>query len=142
MPEPPFDAGEVAESAGRDAWRNDRREEPLPTDLTATSSHDRRWTLRFYEAASGVPRRLRASGELDIATAPGLEVAVRRYAVAGSDLVLDIRDVSFIDSVGLRAILVSHQHCERNTCSLALEASLPVRQRFDVYGVFERLVFV
>ena len=47
-------------------------------------------------------------GELDIATAPELERELTAVVAApGGDIVLDLRSVTFIDSSGLRAVLVA-----------------------------------
>jgi anti-anti-sigma factor len=46
------------------------------------------------------------AGELDIATAPALEQKVRELPSAGvAQLMLDLRQLSFIDSTGLRVVL-------------------------------------
>ena len=59
-----------------------------------------RWRLQGREAAS-----VRVSGEVDIATAPQLDETLRA-ALAHARLVLvDLREMSFMDSTGLRVIL-------------------------------------
>jgi anti-sigma B factor antagonist len=50
--------------------------------------------------------RVRPIGELDIATVPEVDRHLRGISEAGDDhVVLDLRDVSFMDSSGLRLIL-------------------------------------
>jgi anti-anti-sigma factor len=49
--------------------------------------------------------RIAFSGELDIATAPLAEEQFREASHDGSLVVLDLRDLAFIDSTGLRSIL-------------------------------------
>jgi len=52
--------------------------------------------------------RIELAGELDIATGPDLEQALAtQLAQAVTDIVLDLRGVTFIDSSGLRAVLVA-----------------------------------
>lgn len=51
---------------------------------------------------------LRVRGELDIASAPRLEQELRASAGAGT-VVLDLREVTFLDSSGLRAVLMGSQ---------------------------------
>ena len=46
--------------------------------------------------------RLTLRGELDLATAARLEQAL---AAAGDDVVLDLRDLTFMDSTGVRVLL-------------------------------------
>jgi anti-anti-sigma factor len=47
---------------------------------------------------------LRAAGELDIATAPQLELTLREAVLRSRIVVLDLRDLSFIDTCGVRVI--------------------------------------
>ena len=52
--------------------------------------------------------RVAVTGELDIATAPQLERALETQLAAGAgEIVLDLRGVTFIDSSGLRVVLVA-----------------------------------
>ena len=52
--------------------------------------------------------RIELAGELDLATGPDLEQALEaQLAQAVTDLVLDLRGVTFIDSSGLRVVLVA-----------------------------------
>jgi anti-anti-sigma factor len=44
------------------------------------------------------------TGELDMATAPELEEAIER-AQGGSAIVVDLRELTFIDSTGIRALV-------------------------------------
>jgi anti-anti-sigma factor len=47
---------------------------------------------------------LSLTGELDMATAPELEEAIER-AQGGSQIVVDLRELTFIDSTGIRALI-------------------------------------
>ena len=52
--------------------------------------------------------RIELTGELDIATGPDLEQALETpLGQPGGDIVLDLRGVTFIDSSGLRVLLVA-----------------------------------
>ena len=59
-------------------------------------------------------------GELDMATAPELEQAVMPRLDQGSWIVLDLRELDFIDSSGLRVVVGAHrsaeEHGARFTC--------------------------
>ena len=52
--------------------------------------------------------RIRVRGELDIATAPRLERELLACVRAGA-VVVDLREVTFLDSSGLRAVLIGSQ---------------------------------
>ena len=53
------------------------------------------------------------TGELDLATAPALEEALARSFDSGSArVVLDLRELEFIDSSGLRTLLTARRQSE------------------------------
>jgi anti-sigma B factor antagonist len=47
-------------------------------------------------------------GELDLATAPDLERVVYEHLDAQRDVVVDLRELDFMDSTGLRVLVASH----------------------------------
>jgi anti-anti-sigma factor len=47
-------------------------------------------------------------GELDLATAPNLEEVVAERLDAGQEVVLDLRELDFMDSSGLRVLVFAH----------------------------------
>jgi anti-anti-sigma factor len=54
--------------------------------------------------------RVALAGELDIVNAPGLEERLAAIEADGADtLILDLRDVEFIDSTGLRALIAANE---------------------------------
>lgn len=57
----------------------------------------------------GGSRQLSLSGELDLATAPPLALALNRACACGSSVVLDLSGCSFLDSSGL-ALIVGAWH--------------------------------
>ena len=55
-----------------------------------------------------------ARGEIDIATAPGLQAAVEDVVRRGSpDVLVDLREVSFIDIVGVHALDAANRFAAR-----------------------------
>src|SRR5215208_8109152 len=77
---------------------------------------------------------VRASGELDLATAPMLEECLlHAFEGEASPIILDLTAVSFIDSMGLRSLL----RAARNSDSrLRIECeSAPVRRMIEVTGL-------
>ena len=54
---------------------------------------------------------LRVEGEVDLMTAPSLANAIAEAEAAGvdSDLTLDLREVTFMDSTGLRVLLEARE---------------------------------
>jgi anti-sigma B factor antagonist len=51
-------------------------------------------------------------GELDLATAPDLEAALQERLDAGQDVVVDLRELDFMDSTGLRVLVAAHARVE------------------------------
>jgi anti-sigma B factor antagonist len=51
---------------------------------------------------------VRPRGELDLATAPGLEQLVMGRLAEGGRVVLDLRELSFMDSNGVRVLVAAH----------------------------------
>jgi anti-anti-sigma factor len=47
-------------------------------------------------------------GELDLATAPAFEEVVNEHLTAGGDVVVDLRELTFMDSTGLRVLVHAH----------------------------------
>ena len=47
-------------------------------------------------------------GELDLATAPDLEAVVGDRMDAGQEVVVDLRELEFMDSSGLRVLVAAH----------------------------------
>jgi anti-sigma B factor antagonist len=86
---------------------------------------------------------LALAGELDAATVPVLEATLEQLCADGArEIVLDLHELSFIDSSGLRLILSGKQLCERHGCDFALTRPRPAAQHlFELTGLVGRLSF-
>lgn len=87
--------------------------------------------------------RLRLVGEFDLATAARVEAEAERLIAAGSGtLVLDLTGLSFIDSSGLRVIVVLQQRSAEEGWQLELvPPGEPVMKVFRISGLEDRLHF-
>ena len=75
-------------------------------------------------------------GELDLVTAPGLEDKVAALCLEGArELVLDMRQVVFMDSSGLRTVLASMDMCRAHGCELMVVPGSAARRLFEITGV-------
>jgi anti-sigma B factor antagonist len=83
-------------------------------------------------------------GELDMATVPVVDTHLGEQQPAGvKHLTLDLRDVSFLDSTGLRMILDWDAMSRADGFAFSLVAGPPTVQRiFEITGTNERLTFV
>ncbi len=79
-------------------------------------------------------------GELDLATAPQLGAALRRFVRPGRTVRVDLSGLVFMDSTGMRSILEANRDAQRDSWTLQLgRAPEPVQRVFSMSGV-ERLL--
>jgi anti-anti-sigma factor len=79
-------------------------------------------------------------GELDLVTAPELEDTVAALCLEGvRELTLDMRQVVFMDSSGLRTVLASMDMCRLHGCELMLVPGAACRRLFEITGVIADL---
>jgi anti-anti-sigma factor len=65
--------------------------------------------------------RLVLSGEMDLQGTPALESAITRLCTAGAlEIEIDLRDVWFIDSSGIQAILRARERCAEHNSKFFL----------------------
>ena len=64
-------------------------------------------------------------GELDLATAPDLDAALTELQEAGQDVAVDLRELAFMDSTGLRAIVAAHARAEDTEQSFVIVRPRP-----------------
>jgi anti-sigma B factor antagonist len=88
--------------------------------------------------------RVRTIGELDIATANSLDEELRRvWYCDASPILLDLGELDFLDSVGVRSLLGAAKHSRENGDRLRIRiASAPIRRVIDVVGVERSLRLV
>jgi anti-anti-sigma factor len=79
-------------------------------------------------------------GELDLVTAPELEDKVAALCLQGAgELVLDMRQIVFMDSSGLRTVLASMDMCRLHGVELMLVPGVACRRLFEITGVIDDL---
>jgi anti-anti-sigma factor len=77
-------------------------------DIRVAQADDRRYRLCLI-------------GTLDLETAGDLDEALKRVCREGArEVTLDLRELTFLDSSGSRAILVGRDFCERHGCEYFL----------------------
>jgi anti-sigma B factor antagonist len=84
---------------------------------------------------------LRASGEVDLATADVLEARISHHLDrAGARVVVDLRAVSFIDSSGIRALIAADQRARELRASLSfIIGGGQTRRVLELTGLVDRL---
>ena len=86
---------------------------------------------------------VRFAGELDLATVAAAEAAVARARrETPGPLHLDLADVTFLDSSGLRLVVRIEAACRADGCALAIvPGPRGVQRVFELAGVAEMLPF-
>ena len=80
-------------------------------------------------------------GELDLASAPLLQAELDSSQIASASmLVLDLEELTFIDSTGLRVLLTAYEHSRERGQEFAVTQGSPQVQRLlSITGVGEHL---
>jgi anti-anti-sigma factor len=98
--------------------------------------------VRITEERYGTTSYLRIAGEIDMATVPQLETAVGRARSHSQAVVIDLSEVTFIDSTGVSFILRMDAESRADGFSLLLVPGPPAVQRvFELVGIADRLPF-
>jgi anti-sigma B factor antagonist len=100
---------------------------PVPAAGAPTTTG--RGSLRTAVATRAGEIVVTVAGDLDLLAADAFEREVRRVAAAGGRLLIDLRAVEFLDSGGLRALLMLRNDAKRNRRELALVPGPAVVQR-------------
>jgi anti-anti-sigma factor len=86
---------------------------------------------------------LTLEGELDLSSAPALSRELDALEAAHTNRILiDLTDLTFMDSSGLTMVIKANQSAKRNGHHLSFRNASPqVRQLFELTGVLEELTF-
>jgi anti-anti-sigma factor len=86
---------------------------------------------------------VRITGELDIATAPQLDQALREAGLLARRVVLDLRELTFMDCVGMHVILDASIHAGQGGGQLVVvRGPSPVDRLFTLTGTSDALEIV
>ena len=97
--------------------------------------------LQIRAAGQGGTHTLSLEGELDLVSAGLLETRIAELCTDGaSRIILEMSELDFMDSTGLRALLISEELCGVNSCRLLLGALSPqVARLLELSGLEGRL---
>jgi anti-anti-sigma factor len=95
-----------------------------------------RFQMSEAEDPDGV-QRLILTGELDLAVADRVQARLTRLRRAGASVRLDLSRLSFIDSSGVRALILARATARRNNWRFEIdpEVSPKVRQPLELLGL-------
>jgi anti-sigma B factor antagonist len=111
--------------------------------VSAGDAMDGAAQLGLRDDADGPRHVLVLRGELDMASSPALEEAVRQICTDSAEtLTVDLSGLTFMDSTGLRVVLLAKELCERHGCELlVIPGPAQIQRLFEVTGILERLPF-
>jgi anti-sigma B factor antagonist len=100
--------------------------------------------LQIVEAVlDGGWTSLAVEGEIDLATVEELQSAIARVADGESGLIVDLRNASFMDSTGLKALVVANRDFQAAGKSFALAVKPgPIWRLVDLSGVASTMTVV
>lgn len=84
---------------------------------------------------------MRVVGEIDLATADAVEKPLLDLFDTGfAHVVVDLRDVSFMDSSGIRVLITAHQHAESLGARLStVVGASRIRRTLELSGAIDYL---
>jgi len=89
---------------------------------------------------AGLPAVVRVTGEVDAATAPQVQEALVSAAGFGCGVDVDLSGVEFIDSTGLRALIIGRQAIDDDAQRLRITGSNSIVDRLlELTGLTEFL---
>jgi anti-sigma B factor antagonist len=97
--------------------------------------------LEIRSELDGSRYRLWLAGELDLASAGRLDTCVAELCADGAESIeIDMSDLEFMDSTGLRSLLVGLEICKVNECEMTVGAvSAQVERLLEVSGLGARI---
>ena len=84
------------------------------------------------------------SGELDLASSPALQEELDRVSASDAEmLIIDLRELDFMDSTGLSVLVRAHQRAEEQGRQLAVvKGPQQVQRLLSLTGVSDRMTVV
>jgi len=75
------------------------------------------------------------TGDLDFRAAPEIEEAIERACAEGAEIVLDLTNIAFMDSAGLKCAVLAHKNCGRGGIGFSVTRGPLVQRLFETSGV-------
>lgn len=99
-------------------------------------------TLGLRSTREGETHIVELLGELDIAGAPRLEAELRAVEATDAEaIVVDLSGLEFIDSTGIRMLLLASDRCSEGRRMSILRGPKQVHRVFEITDLVNRLPF-
>jgi anti-sigma B factor antagonist len=101
-------------------------------------------SLMMRSSRDGDTHHIRLAGELDLTSADSVEQELRRVELTDTHVIaVDLRELTFIDSMGVRLLFQAAIRSSRGTERLVLiRGSGDVQRIFEICNLVHRLPFV
>ena len=93
--------------------------------------------MQIQKKSDGDKLLLEISGRVDTTTAPELESCINESTKGVKELVLDLKDMAYISSAGLRVLLKAQKAMNRQGSMVIRNVSDEIRDIFDVTGFLD-----
>jgi len=98
--------------------------------------------MTITKAADGTALTLVLEGRLDTATAPQLEKELKENLTGITDLTLDMKELSYLSSAGLRVLLTAQKQMNRQGKMVLKNVGETIMEVFEVTGFVDILTIV
>jgi len=100
--------------------------------------------FRLEVQSQGKATVIAVRGELDLASSPALQEELDRVSASDAEmLIIDLRELDFMDSTGLSVLVRAHQRAEEQGRQLAVvKGPQQVQRLLSLTGVADRLTLV
>jgi anti-anti-sigma factor len=116
------------------------REEAVDTLSALRTLNEAPFSIAEEEEDGEGVRVVRLAGELDVATAPDFERVLMRNRAPHQRIVLDLGELRFMDSTGLRILLQARRVAAEGNWQLALRSVPPnIRRLFELSGIADAI---
>jgi anti-anti-sigma factor len=109
----------------------------MPPNAEPPADAVRHRSFEVLTEASGDAVVITVNGELDIATCPELAAALALQAAHGRSILLDLRGVEFMDSIGLRLLLHGRERAAADGRGFELMTGEAVDHTLETVGLTE-----
>jgi len=98
--------------------------------------------MTITKTADGTALTLVLEGRLDTATAPQLEKELKENLTGITDLTLDMKELSYLSSAGLRVLLTAQKQMNRQGKMVLKNVGETIMEVFEVTGFVDILTIV
>ncbi|MFP5362063.1 MAG: STAS domain-containing protein [Thermoleophilia bacterium] len=114
----------------------------MPEDDGRATRTSKLGSLAVRSAREGDAHVIELIGELDLDGAPRLEDELRRVEASDAEaIVVDLGGLEFIDSTGIRLLVMAAERCQPGRFSI-LRGPKQVHRIFEITDLADRLPFV